>query len=75
MLLGSSIYPSLINVEGEQIQLGEFVRRAFSDSKLTVDEWNNLPEFERDMLIAEAIEIIRLEKKIKKKITIVYPKV
>lgn len=61
MLFGSSILPSMILIVDKEVQLGDVVRRAFADSGLTVEEWNNLPEHEREDSLARAISVMRFE--------------
>lgn len=54
MLYGSSIQPSVFKVEGKpDTQLGTVVARAHELSGLTADEWNNLPDAEREEKIVE----------------------
>lgn len=60
-LLGSNVQPSMIDINGTEVQLGEAVSRAFEASELTAEEWNALPEAEREEQIAAAIEAMRAE--------------
>lgn len=49
MLIGSSIQPSVYKVEGKpDVQLGTVVARAYELSGLTADDWNKLPDAERE---------------------------
>lgn len=48
-LLGSSIQPAVFKVEGKpDVQLGTVVARAHELSGLSVDQWNALPDAERE---------------------------
>lgn len=60
-LFGSNVQPSMIDINGTEVQLGGAVMRAFEASELTADEWNALPEAEREEQIAAAIEAMRAE--------------
>jgi hypothetical protein len=63
MLLGSSILPSDVYI-GEldgHVQLGNIVRRAFIESKLTADEWNNLPAIDREIILVKTVYAMRSE--------------
>lgn len=53
-LYGSNIFPAYINVGAERVQLGEIVRRAFADSGMTQEEWNDLTEREREHKLVDA---------------------
>lgn len=57
-LLGSSIAPSEVEIHGRTVQLGEIVARAHADSGLTVAEWNELDDENRENLIAGAAQAI-----------------
>lgn len=57
MLLGSSRQPSTWKLKnGEQLQLGQVVLKAFQDSALTVTQWNELPDEDREVHIETALE-------------------
>lgn len=58
-LFGSSVLPALVAVGDAEIQLGDIVRRAAGNA--TADDWNALPEGERDTLIEAALNAMRLE--------------
>ncbi len=61
VLNGSSVQPSMIDINGTEVQLGVVVGRAFTDSGLTADEWNALPEDDCEARIVAAIEAMRAE--------------
>jgi hypothetical protein len=61
MLYGSSNLPGLVTILGKQVQLGEIVRRAFADSKLTVEAWNAEDETKREHRLVDAIAAMRKE--------------
>lgn len=65
MLLGSSILPSITYIGDKPIQLGDFVRRAFQESGLTIEEWNNLKELDREARLAKVIYTMRAEEESK----------
>jgi hypothetical protein len=44
MLLGSSVHPATFDINGKTYALGDIVQRAFADSGLTAENWNDLPE-------------------------------
>lgn len=60
-LFGSSIQPALLDINGQQVQLGTVVCRAFDDSGLTHDEWNNLSQNVREAHIQKALDVLRGE--------------
>ena len=60
-LFGSSNLPSHIGIGGEQVQLGTVVARAFKDSGLTTNAWNDLPERTREHRLVDAIADMRAE--------------
>lgn len=61
-LLGSDILPALILlIAGVEVQLGEVVARAHSDSGLSAEEWNELPNDDREERLAQAVEAMRAE--------------
>ena len=51
----------MILIGDQEVQLGDVVRRAFSDSELTVEEWNDMPEESREDLLAGTIAIMKHE--------------
>jgi hypothetical protein len=59
MLLGSSILPSLVSIGGKDIQLGAIVAAAHEASGLTVEAWNELPETEREKLLAAQVDAMQ----------------
>jgi hypothetical protein len=50
-LYGSNIHPAVFTIGSQSIQLGAFVAKAHADSGLSVDDWNGLPEADRDARI------------------------
>jgi hypothetical protein len=63
MLLGSNIFPSEPWLGGRRVQLGDIVRRAYQDSRLTAEAWNSLAEREREHLLVDAYYAMRAEVK------------
>lgn len=60
MLLGSSTLPTMIDTGGpEEVQLGTVVCQSQADSGLSVDEWNELSEEDRDALLVVTITYLR----------------
>lgn len=60
VLLGSGVLPAMVNIaEGKDVQLGDVVAEAHKASGLSVEEWNELPESERDEKLNAAIEAMR----------------
>lgn len=43
-LLGSSMHPATFDINGKTYALGDIVSRAFADSGLTAENWNELPD-------------------------------
>ena len=61
-LLGSSVLPSMVEIApGRKVQLGHVVARAHKASGLSQDDWNGLPEAEREALLAAAVEAWKVE--------------
>lgn len=52
-LLGSDTHADFADENGDIVSLGAVVRRAHEDSGLTAQQWNALPQAERDVRIAE----------------------
>ena len=61
VLIGSDKFDAVIDIDGHKVQLGEIVRAAQEDSGATVDEWNALPQEDRDALIQGVIDEARGE--------------
>ncbi len=59
MLLGSSILPSIININNKQVQLGDIVTIAHKESKLTVEQWNKLEDLVREAVLTATIYKLR----------------
>lgn len=61
-LLGSSVLPSMVEIgAGLQIQLGTLVARSHEESGLSIQEWNALPEAEREALLASTLDVMKAE--------------
>jgi hypothetical protein len=58
-LFGSSILPAVVDVNGEQVALGEIVRGAFNKSHLSVREWNMLDEETREAKLARHLKSLQ----------------
>lgn len=43
-LLGSNVHPATFEINGQTYALGDIVARAFADSGLTAENWNDLPD-------------------------------
>ena len=57
MLLGSSELPSVITLpNGKELPLGELVGRAKNETGLSVDDWNGLPQEEREAFLKATLE-------------------
>lgn len=55
-LIGSSVQPATWPLPGGKVlQLGTVVAAAHADSGLSVKDWNNLPDNEREKLIADKV--------------------
>lgn len=52
VLYGSNILDAVYVIEGEDILLGDIVGLAYEDSGLTIDEWNDLSDKDREALLA-----------------------
>lgn len=61
ILIGSDNYKSTYEIGGETVQLGDLVEAAFDDSGLTVQEWNELAEADRDARIDAVLERARAD--------------
>ena len=61
MLIGSSLLPALIDINGVSVQLGDVVRRAQKASELSVSEWNNLEPHQREYFLTATIYKMREE--------------
>lgn len=59
MLLGSATLAATIDINGRGVQLGEVVVAAHQRSMLTVEQWNALPEDQRDLALAQEIAAMR----------------
>lgn len=59
MLLGSCVFPSMVNLGSTTVQLGDVVRWAFYKSKMTRKQWNEMSELDRDLLLVRAFYEMR----------------
>lgn len=56
ILYGSSVLPAIIELHGGlTASLGDVVRESHAASGLSMDEWNALPEAEREARLAETV--------------------
>lgn len=61
-LLGSSILPSMVLIaEGIEVQLGTVVERAHRESGLSLEDWNDLVDADREALLAATVEAMKAE--------------
>lgn len=58
-LLGSSILPSVLNIGGQDVQLGAVVGAAQEASGLTVEEWNALDQEDREDLLDDQVNVMQ----------------
>jgi len=62
-LIGSSLLPAVVTIaEGIELPLGDIVRHAFEYSGMTVSEWNEQSEEEREAELNAQIEFLRTPK-------------
>lgn len=62
MLIGSSHFPAMVDVgQEEPRQLGDVVAEAQTITGVSVDEWNNLPQIVRDLIIGWHVAMLRGE--------------
>lgn len=62
VLYGSDNFPAdVVIVDGVTVPLGDVVRRAFTDSTLTVADFNALEQRDRDALLDIAVDALRGE--------------
>lgn len=61
-LYGSSILPSHVNILGKTHQLGAIVARAFTNTRMTTQQWNSMPESGREDLLLREINLMRAGK-------------
>lgn len=54
-LFGSSVQPSMLDIGGQQVQLGTVVAAAHKASELSVEDWNALAVDVRESLIADEV--------------------
>lgn len=61
-LLGSSVLPSMVPIaDGFEVQLGDVVARAHNESGLSIKDWNDLSDADREKLLADAVEAMKAE--------------
>jgi hypothetical protein len=59
-LIGSDAYPASIELPGDEtIALGDLVRQTHAQTSISVDEWNNLPQRIRDILLGYQLAVLR----------------
>ncbi len=61
VLIGSSTQPAKFTVDGLELSLGDVVSVAHAESGLSIEEWNNLTQDERETRIAGALASIEKE--------------
>ncbi|KXJ45886.1 hypothetical protein [Marinobacter sp. Hex_13] len=59
ILVGSDSFESSYEIEGQTVLLGDLVRSAFENSELTLQQWNELPDEERDALIEAVLAVMQ----------------
>lgn len=61
-LIGTNILPALIEIApGKEVPLGEVVAKAHAKSGLSLEEWNALPEADRDALLTSMVDELKAE--------------
>lgn len=61
-LIGTNILPALIEIApGKKIQLGEVVTKAHAKSGLSLEDWNALPEADRDAPLTAMVDELKAE--------------
>lgn len=61
-LIGTNILPALIEIApGKEVQLGEVVAKAHAKSNLSLEDWNALPEADRDALLTAMVDELKAE--------------
>lgn len=61
-LIGSDKLPATTTLpNGNEVTAGDVVARAHKDSALSVEDWNQLPQEERDLFIDEALLLLQQE--------------
>jgi hypothetical protein len=58
----------MFTINGKWYQLGDLVRYSFTMSKLSQDEWNALPEVEREHKLVDGYYAMRAEKRAQTKV-------
>lgn len=57
-LIGSNKLPSLVDINGKQVAIGDIVAEAFAKSELTISKWNRLSAKARDELLQQHIDTL-----------------
>lgn len=61
-LVGTNILPALIEIApGKEIPLGDVVAKAHTKSNLSLEDWNALPEADRDALLTAMVDELKAE--------------
>lgn len=55
-LLGSGTLPSVLDVHGEEVQLGDVVALAFEHSGLTAEQWNDQDDEAREAALQQTVD-------------------
>jgi len=59
VIYGSAILSNVITIYGFQYSIGEIVKAAFINSKLSLEDWNSLGYFLRDQVIGAQLSMMR----------------
>lgn len=61
-LIGTNILPALIEIaSGKEIPLGDLVAKAHANSGHSLEEWNALPEADRDALLTAMVDELKAQ--------------
>lgn len=58
-LIGSSVLTGTVKIKKKGVALGDIVGAAFAASQLTVEQWNELPENDREERLLATIEAMK----------------
>lgn len=62
VLLGSSVLPAEVEIaSGKSVQLGRVAAQAHKASGLSTEDWNALPEADREARLAQEIDVLKAE--------------
>ncbi|WP_137136561.1 hypothetical protein [Rhizobium sp. FKY42] len=61
-LIGSNILPDQVEIApGKSVPLGEIVAKAHEKSGLSIEDWNALPQADRDALLTATVDELKAE--------------